>query len=193
MIAAASVAYSAAAAASEPTQIDTPVQLVAESSATPSPVRNDNFVIAAKSLVSIEITQDISSKINKLGDSFSLKLVEPLVLRDRTILPAGTRGAGEITHAAKSGWGGKAGELIVNARYLECGGVRIPLGHLRYSVAGKGNFAGAFAASQVIPMGQFLVSGHDALIPAGVKATAQVTVDTTISAQSVAQCTPATQ
>lgn len=147
-----------------------------------------DLIIPAKSVVQIEITETISSKANKLGDTFAIKLAEPVVIADQTILPAGLTGGGEITHAAKSGWGGKAGELIVNARYLECGALRIPLGYFRHVAAGKNNFGGAFATAQVVPLGQFLVSGGEALIPAGAKGTAQVKSDVTISPDAISQC-----
>lgn len=148
-------------------------------------------LIPAKTVVQIEVTETISSKDKIIGDVFALKLAEPLVIDGRTILPAGVVGRGEVTHAATRGSGGKAGELIVNARFLQCGDLRIPLGHFHYSVAGKSNVGGAFAAAQIIPFGQFMVSGHDAILPAGTSGTAQINADTLLSPEVAQRCAPA--
>ena len=95
---------------------------------------------------------------------------------------------GEVTHAATRGSGGKAGELIINARYLKCDDLRIPLGHFHYAIAGQNNVGNAFITSQIIPFGQFLVSGHDAVILAGAKGSAQVAADVIIPAGAIKKC-----
>ena len=156
--------------------------------AAPAPTDGDH--IPVKTVVEIEITETLSSGTNKIGDMFALKLAAPLVIDGRTILPVGLTGKGEVTHASKKGSGGQAGELIVSARYLQCGDLRIPLGHFHYGIAGKNNVGGAFAVAQVIPFGQFLVSGHDAVIPVGASGTAQVAADMVLPAGAVKQCAP---
>ena len=178
-----------ASAISGSSQNAPPRVMAADQAAVQAAVRSTDLLIPAKSIVEIEITEPVSSKVNNLGDTFTLKLAEPFLMADRTVLPAGLTGRGEVTHAAKSGWGGKAGELIVNARYVKCGDIRIPLGHFHYAVAGKNNVGGAMATSQVIPLGQFLVSGHEAIIAAGSRGTAQVSADVTISSDKITQCT----
>lgn len=144
--------------------------------------------IPLKTVVQIEITETISSKTTNLGDTFALKLAEPLAVEGKTILPAGLVGRGEVTHVARRGWGGRPGELIINARYVDCGDLRIPLGHLHFAVAGQNNFGEAFVTSQFIPMGQLMVSGKDASIPAGARATAQVKAEVVIPAGPAQQC-----
>ena len=56
---------------------------------------------------------------------------EAVVIDGKEVIPAGTTGQGQIVHAAKSGWGGKAGELIVAVRYIDYNGVHIPLRRFR--------------------------------------------------------------
>jgi hypothetical protein len=169
-------------------------QSAAQTSATDpkpaGPTQSAGDQIPIKTIVNVEITDQISSKTNVIGDTFGLKLAAPLLIDGRTVLPAGLTGRGEVTHAAKSGGGGKAGELIVNARYLQCGDLRIPLGHFHYQIVGKNNIGGAYAAS-VVPFGQFLVSGHDAVIPPGTSGTAQVNADVVVPPDAVKQCTAA--
>ena len=48
------------------------------------------------------------------------------------MVPAGTPGVGEVVHAERARFGGKAGELILAARYLDFQGTRIPLRTLRF-------------------------------------------------------------
>ena len=156
--------------------------------ATPAAQKTDEARIAVKTIVEIAITDALSSKTNVIGDFFAIKLAKPLVIDGRTVLQAGLIGKGEVTHAAKSGGGGKAGELIVNARFLECGGLRIPLGHFHHSANGQSNVGGAFATAQVIPFGQFLVKGGEAAMPAGTSGTAQVNADVVIPASAAGPC-----
>jgi hypothetical protein len=152
-----------------------------------APVDGDH--IPVKTVVEIEITEAISSKTGNVGDGFALKLVAPLVIGGKTVLPAGLAGRGEVTHVGKTGSGGQSGELIVNARFLQCGDLRIPLGHFHHAATGKGNMGAAFAMGALLPFGQLLVSGHDVTIPAGTGGTAQVNEDVSLAA--VKQCAPA--
>jgi hypothetical protein len=148
--------------------------------------------IPEKTVVEIAIGEAISSKTNLPGDTFALTLAAPLIIDGQTVLPAGLTGRGEVTHSAKSGWGGKSGELIVNARYLQCGALKIPLGHFHHVNTGKSNVIGAFATAQIVPLGQFIVSGGEASIPVGARGTAQVNAEVSVPADAMARCeTPA--
>ncbi|HOZ23508.1 MAG TPA: hypothetical protein PLI83_01840 [Thermomonas sp.] len=131
-------------------------------------------------MVDIEIGEPISSKRHKRGDKFALRLAEPLVVDGQTVLPAGTPGVGEIIHAAASGGGGKAGELLLAARYLEVDGRQIPLRGFRMGGAGKDNTTGALAASMAVgPFAQF-IHGREIEIPSGARASAKLAADTAL-------------
>ena len=185
------LAVTAASSADGQTQAAAPNPPALVAAAVPTATPDGEDHIPVKAVVEIEITQPLSSGTNNIGDMFALKLAAPLVIDGRTILPAGLIGKGEVTHVGKKGTGGQSGELIVNARYLQCGDIRIPLGHFHYGIAGKNNVAGAFAVAAVIPFGQFLVSGHDAVIPAGAGGTAQINADVVLPAGAAKQCAPA--
>ena len=137
--------------------------------------------IPARTMVEIEILDRVNSKLSKTGERFAISLAEPLTIDGRLVAPAGTRGVGEVVHAAKAGAAGKAGELILAARYLELGDVRIPLRTFRYGRSqGKDNSgavnAGNMAAAAFLPVASvlgFLVSGGNVDIPAGTRANAQ--------------------
>ena len=74
--------------------------------------------------VVVRFEDNLSSETSREGDRFSISLAEPVVLAGGVTLPAGLRGAGEVTHSQKKGMMGKPGELYV-VRSFETGGVRI--------------------------------------------------------------------
>ena len=89
-----------------------------------------------------------------------------------------------MIHAKKSGWGGKAGELIVTARYLEFGTQHIPLGHFHFAASGKSRVNEAFVVTEIIPLGAFLVSGGETIIQPGTLANAKLREDVLVNVQS---------
>jgi hypothetical protein len=139
--------------------------------------------------VEIEIAEGVNSRTSRIGDRFPIRLAEPLILNGRVIAPAGTAGVGEVVHAAKARAMGKAGELILAARYLELGGQRIPLRSFRYGKSQGLDNSGAVGvgnvvAAAVLPVASvlaFVVAGGEVDIPAGTRANAKVSTDTQIS------------
>jgi hypothetical protein len=127
--------------------------------------------------VEIEIAEAISSRLRKRGEHFQLRLGEPLVVDGRVLLPAGTAGTGEVIHAAPSTGGGKAGELILTARFLESGGQQIPLRGFRMGAVGKDRSDTALVASIALgPFAQF-IHGREIEIPSGARANAKIAQD----------------
>jgi hypothetical protein len=138
--------------------------------------------IPARTVVRFEIVPALGSAISHIDDVFAIRLVEPVMIDGRIALPAGTMGQGQIIQAAKAGWGGKAGELIVTVRYLESGGTHVPLGHFQLDARGADRSHAAFVAATVVAMPmEFLISGGEVVLPAGTRATARVTADTDIA------------
>jgi len=140
----------------------------------PAPSRE----IAAGTLIEIQIEEAVNSKTHKTGDWYAISLAQPIMLGDATLVPAGTPGRGQVVHSAKSGWGGKAGELILAARYLEFGSHRIPLRGMKLGGVGANNEGlafGATVAGGVVAMPLvFVLTGKNADIPAGMLATAKL-------------------
>ncbi|HEY7811337.1 MAG TPA: hypothetical protein VIA98_13280 [Allosphingosinicella sp.] len=142
--------------------------------------------VAALTPIEIEIGEDLSSKSSKARDSFRFTLAEPLMSGDQLVAPAGTPGVGEVVHAAKAGIGGKGGELILAARYLEIGDTKLPLRSLKYGrsqgkdSSGTVGMASSVAAA-VVPVASvvgFMISGGEVRIPQGTRATAKVAAET---------------
>lgn len=146
--------------------------------------------LAALTPVQFEFVTALSSSTSKNDEMFPIRLVAPIRVGDREVVPAGAMGEGQVIQAAKSGWGGKAGELVVTVRYIEYGGVRIPLRRFRIgpSIAGgagpaigKDNKDEAFAAGFVVsPLLVFAIRGGEKTVVPGTLGNAIVAADTDV-------------
>lgn len=162
-------------------------QLAAELSiAKPLPVDPPSvpatIVIPKLTIVDIEILDPLNSKTSKMEDTFAIRLAKPIVVNDKTIVPAGVMGQGEVIHAAKARAAGKAGEIILTARYLDYKGQRIKLRSFRYGPStGKSNADEAAAAGILIaaPL-TLIISGRNIDIPVGTFAHAKTATEVKI-------------
>jgi hypothetical protein len=101
----------------------------------------------------------------------------------------GTPAIGEVIHAQKSGFGGRGGELIIAARYIEAGTQRITLRSLKPLAgpyAGKNHSDAALAVSMVPYAGlvSLFITGGEIVIPAGTQALALTAVETPVTVPS---------
>jgi hypothetical protein len=118
----------------------------------------------------------ISSNTNQNGDRFPIHVAEDVVIDGVVVIPVGSKGEGEVVHAARSRAGGKPGELILAARYVNAWGREI---RLRSFTAGAGtDRSGAALAVGVLagPAG-FLVRGGAYVLPVGMLGTAKTSED----------------
>lgn len=138
---------------------------------TPAPTCH---CLPAGTAVDIEITETLVSNERKAGDAFALRLARPIMLEGVEVVPAGTTGVGEVIHAAPARASGKAGELILAARYLDWHGVRIPLRATR--LGGAGNDRSGVVAGATIAIGVFalFIHGGQMQIPTGTPAQAKL-------------------
>ena len=145
---------------------------------TPSvPTTDQSQVIPAGTLVAIRVAQNLSSASSKRGDKFPISLMNDIWMGDKIVVPMGTEGIGEVIHASGKGFGGRAGELIVTARYLDFNGRQIRLGHFKLSSAGANNATVAMIATTAAPIIGVFVTGTSAYIGAGQLAQAKVAED----------------
>lgn len=142
--------------------------------------------IPANMQVEIEIAEAVSSRTGQRGDRFAIRLAEDLLVDGITVLPAGTPGVGEIVHAARARGGGKAGELILAARYLEHQGMRVPLRSLRFGRSGQDNdnlvMALTVAGGLVGGVTALFVTGRNVDVPAGFHANARTAAEVVLGA-----------
>jgi hypothetical protein len=136
----------------------------------------------------LRIDSAISSKTARRGDRFGLTLEADLIIDQHVLVPKGTKGEGEVVHAAGVGFGGRAGELILAARFLQLGDARLPLQSFRISRAGANNSAEAIgvmaAAGAVGAIAALFITGTSAEVAAG-----QIAIAKTAAAFSVARPT----
>jgi hypothetical protein len=142
--------------------------------------------VPAGTVVEVAVEQDLSSKDQHTGDTFAFQLAAPLIVDGRVVLRAGTPGVGEVIDAAKPGMGGKAGKLVLAARYLDDHGRRITLQSLRLAANGHDNTMTANAVGLTgfvfMPLGfaGLAVTGGNATVSAGTVASAKVAADLTL-------------
>jgi hypothetical protein len=167
-----------------------------------APAQATCCIVPALTDVTITINKTINSQANHAGETFPITLAVPIVIDGTTLVPAGTSGAGEIVHAAKSRFGGRAGELILAVRYFQHGDIRIPLRSLRY-IEGRGKDRGdtaaaiSIASSAIAPIGgvisMFITGGEVNILsgtPAKAKTAAAVTVPNAAEHPSAINSTP---
>ena len=157
---------------------------VAVAQATPAPPSSAAKVIPALTPVMVEIGKELDSKISKPGDSFPIKLLQPIVVGGVELLPAGTTGMGEVVDAKGAGMSGSAGRLILAARYLDVGGLHLRLRSMHLVMSGKSrtdlvNHLGVATAVALPVAAVFLlfVSGNNVAVPSGSVAEAKTAED----------------
>jgi hypothetical protein len=149
------------------------------------PVPAPCCTVAPRTPVVIEITDTVNSRANHSRDAFAFRLAEPLMAAGRVLVPAGTPGVGEVVHAARARAMGKAGELILAARYLQLGETRIMLRSLRIGAQQGRDSSGTVTTMNVVAAGTipalslvaFVITGGEVNVPAGTRAQAQTAAE----------------
>lgn len=128
---------------------------------------DERITVPALTPVIIRLEEPISSNKNKPGDRFRITVAEDVRVGDAVVIPAGSPGEGEVIHAARSGAGGKAGELIIAARFVRVGDLEVRLRSFALGVAGKDHTNDSFASSFLIgPFAMFVKGGVITVPPA---------------------------
>ena len=134
--------------------------------------------------IKVEIVEELGSKTSVSGQTFALRLAEPIVIDGVELVPAGTPGMGEVVHAKKSGGMGAAGELVLAARYLDFAGQRIMLRSLKLAELGQSRIntvqaINTAAAATAVPLALvgFFIKGGQVTIAAGTVGEAKTAQD----------------
>jgi len=133
----------------------------------------DLIQVPALTPLKLKLGDPVSSNVNKPGDRFRLFVVEDVKMGDAVVIPAGTAGEGEVIHAAKSSAGGKAGELLLTARFLRVGEQTVRLRSFVLGGAGADRSNQALATSFVAGPFAMFVRGGVIIIPIDAVATAK--------------------
>jgi len=127
--------------------------------------------------VHLRLLESIASNTHKHGDRFALEVIEPVTVDGAIVIPAGAKGEGEVVHAAKSGFGGRGGELILASRFVRVGDQQIKL---RSFSAGSGNDRVNLALGLSYVFVGIFVTGKEISLSANTNVFAKVAVDTSL-------------
>ena len=137
-------------------------------------------VIPAGAPVIVELTERISSDTATSGESFGLRLAEPIVVQGRVVVPVGAAGRGEVIDAKAAGMGGRPGRLVLAARCLDSGSLHVRLQSLKLGGGGQDNSVLASGATLAVGVIGALVTGGDVAYLAGTRASAKIAADVVI-------------
>ena len=132
-------------------------------------------VLPANTDVLLRMDQDLNSKSVKMGDRFNMTVVNDVISSGAIVIPAGTRGIGEVTYHTGKGAFGKSGKMEIELKYLELGDKRVPITG-KYRQEGEGNTTATVAAVVLVGVFSAFVTGKSALIPQGRELLAQTDV-----------------
>jgi hypothetical protein len=135
------------------------------------------LVLPANTVIELEVVDFVGSNTNKPGDFFHLRLAKDVMLGSVVLIPAGTSAIGQVVHATKSGTGGKGGELILAARYIDAPQGQIKL-RSSFGAAGKDRTKTAIGMTIAVGALGMLVKGKQVELPAGSPISARIAVDT---------------
>ena len=174
--------------AAQPAEEERPTSPAAEQdspvSAEPTSAQESSCCTIPKGhFVELEIAAPLTSRTNRHGDWFPIRLAEAITVDGVELVPAGAEGQGQVVHGARSRMAGGAGELTLAVRYLEHGGQRIPLHRLRYFVPGRSNeqLAFAVAVTPIIGPLSIFIMGGEVRVPAGTRVRAEVSADVALT------------
>ena len=131
--------------------------------------------VPAGTPIEIEIRDALGSAQSQRGDKFAFVLHTPIVVGERIVIPAGTPGVGEVVHAERARGGGKPGELILAARYIDLEGRHIALRGMKLGVTGVDKSGKAIGLATIPIVGLFTyVRGGETVVPQGALAGAKL-------------------
>ncbi len=135
--------------------------------------------------IELEIIDPQGSKTSQIGAMFAIRLAEPVIIDGRTLITTGALGQGQVVHAAKARMMGKAGELILAARFIEADGIKLPLRTFNFGSGRGTDRAGtALAVTALVGVVGVLVTGGDIVIPTGTRAHAKTSAEVTVGEQA---------
>jgi hypothetical protein len=147
--------------------------------------------VPANTPVSFDILDPISSKTAKIDEMFTIRTTAPVIIDGKAVIPAGALGQGQIVHAARARAMGKAGELILAARYIDCGDVHVTLRGFHLDRAGMDRAGTALVASMVFTPAGFFVVGGESTVMAGSHANARLMTAVDLRMEPTPICTAA--
>jgi hypothetical protein len=162
---------------SAPIAAPTPLQPAPAQTPTALPAQADGVHVPAGTVVAIALAEQLTSKDRTRGEKFPIQLAAPITIDGRVVAAAGASGQGEVVYAEAAKGGGAPGKLVLAARYIDVGQVRVPLKAFQLASSGENEFTKMRVASQLIGPAVMFMNGQEVVYPAGVRANAKVAQD----------------
>lgn len=136
---------------------------------TPEPAtRSAVLVLPVNTTIPLEFKEKVVSGMNAKGSTFKMEVMEDIRVDDTVVIPKGTAVFGEVVDSKKAGMLGKAGVLVLSARYIHLDQRDIRL-HSALGAAGDSRIGLAF----FVPF----VRGADATVEQGTRVTVRTASD----------------
>ncbi len=137
--------------------------------------------------VVLAVMADLSSNESQRGQTFPVRLLQPIIVDGVEVIPAGAEGEGEVVHAKGSGGMGAAGELLLTARYIEHNGQRIALRSFRMGAEANSRIdtvnalnVASTAALPLVSLVGFFIEGDALRVATGTPALAKLSADVVV-------------
>jgi hypothetical protein len=138
------------------------------------------FTLPAGTPIDLVFVEAVDSKANKVGDIIHMKVADDIQSEGVVIVPAGTPVSAEVIHAARARAGGKPGELIISARFIQLADRQIALKGFKFGTSGTGKSAvteSYVAAAVVAPVLALFIAGGEKHAGIGTRAFAKLKDD----------------
>jgi hypothetical protein len=120
--------------------------------------------------VALMVLREVSARTATPGLRFPLETIDPVIVDNAVVIPAGTQAWGEVVDAEPPGTGGRGGRISARLLYIEAGDRQVRVdGNASTETRRSSRDVTALSAS----IGPFalLARGHDARIKAGARVT----------------------
>lgn len=149
--------------------------------------------LLAGTAIELEFVETLNSKTSVTGQTFALRLRQPVTIGEQIVVAAGAMGGGEVIDAARAGMGGRSGKLILSGRYLQVQGQRVRVRGLQSVLAGQDRSRIAVNTALLIPYVGFLggfIQGGDIEVTSGTHARAFLANDLVLNVPSQSSAPP---
>jgi hypothetical protein len=142
---------------------------------------NDN-VLRAGTPIALKMSEGLTTKGKKLrvGQRFQMEVVEPVMVNNHIVIPAGSPATGEVTHVRNKGMWGKSGGINAQLLFVRANGRQIRLTG-QMDDKGKAGTIGVVGVLAVVPVAGFFVTGTSAEIPLGAPVKGFIDEDVTVA------------
>jgi hypothetical protein len=158
--------FANAAFAQSPSPVAAPL---VDSGASVAPMLAPNsskLALPASTEVVLALDEELSTKINKAGDTFQMTVVRDVTYKGYLVIPKGARAIGEVTMRTGKGAYGKSAKMEIEPRYIELGSTRVLLdGSLRQ--VGDSNATNLMTGIALAGVFSGVITGKTSIIPRG--------------------------